>query len=373
MNNTSRLSTSSSMSSTRAALAPVRNQSGLRLRRFVFTLNNYTPDEYKWLTEVFPKWNPSWLIVAKEVGESGTLHLQGACILGKQVGFSTLKMWPGFRRAHVETMRGLPSASLAYCSKQDQNPFIFGDLPTPGKRTDLHVAVEAIQDGESLRDMALGDHGVAIVKFYKGLTMLRSLRSKPRDPSNPPKLYWVYGPTGSGKTRSCFEFGALIAGPSDVWLSNGQCQWFDGYDGQRVAILDDFRAKGVSFNFLLRLTDIYPFNVPFKGGFVNWAPDVIFFTAPHDIRTTFSTRFEHVPEDVRQLERRFTRSFLLPDDLAEFRELFRPSVSERVVDEPMVIIVPDSEESEDSELSLEATLRNSFVDEEMSSELSFDS
>lgn len=363
MNNSSRFSKTSSMSDPpERSGGPVRNQSGQRLRRFVFTLNNYTPQEYIWLTKTFVQaYNPSWLIVGKEVGENGTRHLQGACILGGQRTFSTVKMWPGFRRAHLETMRGQPLDSKTYCSKEDSQPFEFGTLPTPGKRTDLLVAVEAINEGESLRDMAMGEHGVAVVKFFKGLTVLRSLRSPPRDPSVPPRIYWIHGPTGSGKTRRCFELGSAYAGPSDVWISNGSLQWFDGYDGQRVVIIDDFRAKGTKFEFILRLLDRYPFSVPFKGGFVNWAPEIIFVTTPHDVRTTFEARFKYRPEDIGQLERRILQTFELPGDLAELGKLFTPAVAPRPVVDVEVIGSSSSSSSSSAE---EETQVNSYASED---------
>lgn len=297
-----------------------------RYRAFTFTLNNYTPEEYTWLTITFPEvYTPRYMIIGKETGENGTPHLQGAVCLGAARDFTTVKAWPGFRRAHLEQMRGTALHNKIYCSKQDPHPFEFGDIPKPGKRTELNDAVEAINNGQSLRQLALGDHGVAVVKFNKGLTVLRSLRSAPRDPSKPPKIYWLYGETGTGKTRCAWELGTLHAGTTDdVWMSNGTLQWFDGYDGQRVAILDDFRAVDCKFNWLLRLTDRYPLQVPFKGGFVNWAPEIIFITGPHDVNGTFVTRLANKPESLGQLVRRLTGIFSLPDDEPRLKMLFAP-------------------------------------------------
>jgi len=50
-----------------------RNQSGTRLRRFCFTLNNWTEEEWDALTE----FQCTWMVMGKEVGENGTRHLQG--------------------------------------------------------------------------------------------------------------------------------------------------------------------------------------------------------------------------------------------------------------------------------------------------------
>lgn len=295
-----------------------------RLTRMVFTLNNYTDEEYKWLTEVFPHRStnpPKWIIVGKETcPDTGTLHLQGACILSTQTAFSTIKTWLGFRRAHLEPMRGKPEQSKTYCSKEDCEAFEFGILPAPGKRTDIHLAVEAIESGSSLAELAQ-TNGVAVVKFHKGLTQLRSLLTGSRDPNSPPTVYWLYGKTGTGKTKRAWEYGSAYGGPSCIWLSAGGMRWFDGYDGQAVAIFDDFRSKDCNFHFLLRVTDRYPLRVEFKGGYVEWKPDVIIFTTPDDIDTTFATRLEHRPEDIDQFKRRVTRVFKLPEDDEEFAEL----------------------------------------------------
>jgi len=348
-----------------------------RLRRFCFTLNNPTDEEYKWWTKTFPsKWNPTWLIVARETGDNGTPHLQGACVLGAQREFSSIKLWPGCRRAHIESMRGLPIDSKVYCTKQDFLAFEFGVLPSPGKRNDLAVAVEAVNEGASMRQLALGEHGSVVVKFYKGLSVLRSLRSEPRDPSVSPLIYWISGPTGTGKTKRAWKLGRRYAGSNDeVWINNGTLQWFDGYDGQRVAILDDFRAKGVKFEYVLRLTDRYPFSVPFKGGFLNWAPDVIFITCPLPIRECFATRNIHRPEDIGQLERRITDSFALPRDLARLKLLFAPArppilVDAEFEDTPPPTIPTEEYEGESQEPD---TDDSDLVGYDDSEELSFDS
>jgi len=328
------------------AVRPRRSQAGSRVSRITFTLNNWTQAEYDDLVARAPTFK--WIIIGKETGEQGTPHLQGAIVFGGQVSFSTLKLWPGLHRAHIEPMVKDPHFSLVYCSKEDTAPFIAGELPEPGKRSDVAAAVERIKAGESLRDLAAGDNGVAVVKFSKGLTVLRSLLSRPRDPASPPEVYWIYGETGNEKTRSCFELGnRLFAG--SVWLSSGNLRWFDGYDGQRVAILDDFRSKGVQFNFLLRLLDRYPMSVEFKGGFVNWNPEIIFITTSKSILDTFETRLAHRAEDVRQLERRITKSFGFPEERPDFDALFALRGGPRLEEVLAVASAPPMNSDEEEE------------------------
>jgi len=273
-------------------------QVGYRYTRIAYTLNNWTPKEYTDLCS----WEVKWHVIGKEVGEDGTPHLQAACLLGKQMTLTAIKKIPGMKRAHIEAMRGTPQHNYTYCTKTDPLAFTKGSMPKPGKRNDLETAYESLRAGASLKEMA-ENHGVEMIKYHKGFTVVRSLLAGPR--AEPPKVIWIYGPTGVGKTRVCVEYANKHFG-GEYWMSCATLQWLDGYDGQSVAILDDFRGKHCSFSFLLRLLDRYPFRVPFKGGFVEWNPSVIFVTCPYSPEEVFKVRGEHLPEDLHQLTRRIT-------------------------------------------------------------------
>jgi len=217
-------------------------------------------------------------------------------------------------------MNGTPEQSHVYCSKEDKDKFEHGSLPKPGTRNDIHVVAEQILDGKKLVDIVKDDVAAAAVyvRYNQGLHRLRNLLSKKR--TQPPKVYWISGPTGVHKTRVAHEFGVAL-GLEDcrdqVWTSKGDLKWFDGYDGQEVAIFDDLRAKQVQFAFLLRLLDRYDLDVPVKGGFAHWIPRVIIITTPHGPELTFETRHTHKPEDIDQLKRRITWIHNIPTVLSD--------------------------------------------------------
>lgn len=120
-----------------------------------------------------------------------------------------------------------------------------------------------------------------------------------------PEVLWFYGEAGSGKTRKAVQMGEERG---SYWISNGDLQWFDGYDDQKVVILDDIRCSSCRFNFLLRLLDRYKVRVPIKGGFKEWNPETIIITAPGKPEEVFKNRETgEAWESIDQLIRRISR------------------------------------------------------------------
>lgn len=85
-----------------------------RSRSWCFTLNNYTEKNLSQCLEYF-RAKKFTFIIGKEVGESGTPHLQGYLRNKNQISFSTLqKALPG---AHLEAALGDQESNYIYCSK----------------------------------------------------------------------------------------------------------------------------------------------------------------------------------------------------------------------------------------------------------------
>lgn len=92
------------------SLPPPLNKS----RRWVFTLNNYTDQEFEHLHSSFESKN--WLfVVGKEVGASGTPHLQGYFESKNGILFNTVKrLMP---RAYIKSAKGNLAQNYKYCTK----------------------------------------------------------------------------------------------------------------------------------------------------------------------------------------------------------------------------------------------------------------
>lgn len=102
----------------------------VRFRKFVFTLNNWTEQEFVSMSQYFEKKGFKY-IIGKEVGESGTPHLQGYVDCnGKQIRFSTLKNLNN--RLHIEKAKGNRQQNIEYCSKDEDYVSTF-ELPLKQK------------------------------------------------------------------------------------------------------------------------------------------------------------------------------------------------------------------------------------------------
>jgi len=236
--------------------------------------------------------------------------------------------FPGMARAHFIKSMGTCQQNIDYCFKGDLSheeymtggkrnhphwgrnavTFFKGTPPEPGKSHKLRDAANMIISGSKVADLAqTEEYASTCAQYTRGLLYVESCNVPAR--IGPPKVFWLYGETGTGKTRCAVEFGKL---DGSYWKSGGNAsvgsglRWFDGYSGQRVAILDDFRAKGCRFEFLLQLLDRYTFRVEFKTGSVDWVPQYIFVTTPKSITKTFPTMMKHNSENIGQLRRRVT-------------------------------------------------------------------
>lgn len=241
-------------------------------KHWCFTLNNYTGPEYETLVAVGTELalDVVYLIVAKEVGESGTPHLQGFVSFSRRKSLSQCKSIIGVR-AHLEVAKGTPKQAADYC-KKDGEFEEFGTLPKgQGSRTDLSAVVSAVKEGKSLREIA-DENPAAIIRYGNGIQRLRMFFRPER--TIPPQIKVFWGPTGTGKTRRVWEF----ADHEKLWVHPGD-KWFDGYDGHPLVLFDDFDGSWFKLSFLLRLLDRYPMMVQQKGGYCHWAPTTIYITS----------------------------------------------------------------------------------------------
>lgn len=131
-------------------------------KHWVFTLNNYTPEELILLRDTSLDDNFSFIGWAQEVAPTtGTPHLQGSFSLVKKRTSRSLHRLPGFERIALMVMKGTPAQAYKYyaCNPDKGEPSgleTYGEVPkvSQGKRTDLDEVVDALESGMTLKQVA---------------------------------------------------------------------------------------------------------------------------------------------------------------------------------------------------------------------------
>lgn len=259
-----------------------------RARGWCFTLNHWTENEETSLRDL----EVLYICVGKEIGKKGTPHLQGFLYYANPVRFATVAS--ALERAHWEPLRGTPQQAAAYCQK-DGDFWEVGEKPVKGARTDLVTVAEQVRSGASL-SLVAAEHPGMFVRYSKGLTALKMTLMKDR--TEMPAVAWLWGPSGSGKSRYAVDLGFSF------YIKDGT-QWWDGYDGQECIIIDDFDGKW-PFRDFLRLLDRYPYQGQFKGGYVKIDSPLIYITCEFPPEEIWSGT------ELKQVLRRLSRIRFVP-------------------------------------------------------------
>lgn len=241
------------------------------------------------LVEKLKQWSPYYGVAGKEEAPTtGMCHYHVVICCKNQVRSKKGEVLEikGIN-PHLERINNNLKAVIKYCMKEE-NYAEFNKDSCP-------VTFDEVKKQEKAKLMMTGDLEDL---FMKGtLSSIDCLRADKlrrmfqvyRKPEAYRKklVMWFKGETGEGKTRKAVELAEEFG--KDWWISNGDLKWFDGYNNQKVAILDEFRKQMMpDWNYLLRVLDGYHMLVPVKGSFVQWNPEIIIITSPATPTEAFS-------------------------------------------------------------------------------------
>jgi len=297
-------------------MEPPPLKEGRGVRRWCFTLNNYTDKEVNdlkdWLTS-----HADYHIVHYEVGKQGTPHLQGYFRLKSTAVSSALHKKPGLKRASLFICKGTEDQNIKYCSKGGVHTICStSGIPQPGQgaRSDLKEAAALVRDGghKAIKKIAL-DKPDLIVKYGRGFKELLEVLDIGRMLDQAPEAVWYYGESGSGKSVAAYELAKAKCAElscEQVELDSGLFPFCDGYRDEEVIILNDFRQKNhhgqdIQLDLMLKMVDRFPFRMNIKGSSRQLKGRVFIFTNTQHPSHFFTQGGSSEPQ--KQWLRRITR------------------------------------------------------------------
>lgn len=211
-----------------------------------------------------------YFCMADEIGENGTPHTHIYVYFDSRVRFSTVKR--KFPTAHIEVALGGAKENIAYIKKNGKwkdtkkgetsvkGTFEeWGKQPKQnGKSNDLEWLYDRIKEGLSNVEIYELNNDWILQGDKIDRARLNYLEEKNKTERRLDiKVIYIYGATGTGKTRGIFEEnnGESICRVTDYKHP------FDSYKMENVIVFEEFRSS-LPISDMLNYLDIYPIVLP---------------------------------------------------------------------------------------------------------------
>ena len=303
-----------------------------RARRWVFTINNFTYEEQFLIENLETDIRTKYIIAEMEHLNEGTPHIQGYWHTNKLMYRTGVERSLG-GRAFIEVAHGSETDNINYCSKEDQ---IFVQS-IESSQTKIKGQIKSDIDAQvmlnEMRNLNEEEFEAAYPAFYmRHKALYRETRMEAQDTHTrwvPPfgfhptlkrqqvwdgnlksKNLWMWGPPGTGKSRSA-RLGI------EQWriYSKAFNKWWNGYSQETTKriIIEDWPNALQGGNTLCQHLKIwgdrYPFTAELKGGHIAVEPSYqLIITSNYSIDDCFSS-----DEDKEAIKRRFSEIHLTND------------------------------------------------------------
>lgn len=287
--------------------------SDLKSRKYCFTIYDYERSFDNFLELAKSLTKHRYICFGLEIcPDTGRPHIQGYVELNQAQRLTFIQKYFDFRKEdgklnkfHIEIANGTTEQNKKYTGKEN-NFYEFGEPVTQGARNDLIEIKEKIKNNPKNLNQIIDEHGNNLQQV-RYAQIMQPIYMSHRSPNNPPTVFWIFGPTGIGKTKLVFKtFLDICSVSSYKWLGTD-------YNQNECFLLDDFRELDLPFNTILKITDRYPFTLEFKGSQIPLNSPYIIFTSPKSISDTFRS----TGEDIAQIKRRVTEIHLSTIEEAE--------------------------------------------------------
>ena len=252
------------------------SETSYQSRKFLLTINNprdcgMTHDVIIDRAQMF---NPDYFCMADEIGASGTYHTHVYLYSSAPMRFHTVKR--RFPTAHIDKASGTSKSNRDYIRKEGkwsdtdkadtrvEGTFQeFGELPKEADEKSPKMAqlIQYVRDGLSNLEIIEIEPGYAFKTREIDLLRQQLLEEKFTRENRDVAVHYLYGDSGTGKTRSVFEkHSATDICRITNYASKGNVQ-FDSYKGQSVLVFEEFHSQ-IPIAAMLNFLDIYPVMLP---------------------------------------------------------------------------------------------------------------
>lgn len=306
-------------------------------QNWIFVINNPEPEEVEELMVNAENW--AWdeadhmfayLCVGLEVGESGTMHLQGYCQFKKRIGLKKTQRLINPERpegVHVEMRKGSHAQAREYIANDEKEGSLgwveWGEPFTEGARMDLNQIGHWLKQGKTTGDiyrLMRDEHWGAWSRVYRSIEAgWQKQQEETIQEWTDIQVIVFWGPTGTGKSKRARAMTRLQN--CYPLMTDTNPIWFDRYANQPDLLIEEFRTKNMSLEMFLTILDGYPRLLPVKGGTVwkNWTRVIVTSNKPPHRWYGQDVYAEH--GDACVLKRRISKIYkvegLAPDQVRE--------------------------------------------------------
>lgn len=240
----------------------------LQSRKWLLTINNPTEKGYvhEHIKEILSTFKLTYWCMSDETGAEGTYHTHIFVASHSPIRATTLHN--KFEGAHRDIARGTCQQNRDYVFKEGKwldsekgttnhrdTHEEWGEMPIErqGARNDLADLFDAIKDGQSTFEIlqASPQYILQVDKIERVRQIV--LEEQGKNTWRNLSVTYVWGITGKGKTRGVME----KYGYANVFRVTDYDHPFDGYKGQDVLLLDEFRSS-LPISNMLEYLDGYP-------------------------------------------------------------------------------------------------------------------
>jgi hypothetical protein len=259
-------------------------------------------------------------IGSEEQTKSGYYHHHAVMYSDRQLTRDQVKMIVGQKEAHVEPMVSKKyKNAVDYADKnkdwQSRNPgepttktnghdpvYIYGHPPRQGATRHSYIR-DHFKDGGTMKQLMKDDVILPTLSRCMKFASACKLHFTP-DRKEQTRLIWIWGPPRTGKSYTAEKMARHLVGDNFHCQCNAMGEWWDGYEQQKVTIIEEFRGQ-IALSRFLSLFDWTPkIKVPVKGHSEKFTSEWIIVTSNLSWEETWNQAAKNYDVNIAAFEKR---------------------------------------------------------------------